>query len=114
SIARIDEVLAQPSAPVPPDERRVVLPTRALDVELDAVTYGYDGARVLDRCDLRISPGEIVALVGSTGAGKSTITNLLIRADDPGSGAVRIGGVDLRDADPASLRASVAVVFQES
>jgi ATP-binding cassette, subfamily B, bacterial len=55
-----------------------------------------------------------VAIVAETGGGKSTLAQLLVRLADPGSGTVRIGGVDLRHADPASLRESVSVVFQES
>jgi ATP-binding cassette subfamily B protein len=114
SIARIDDVLAQPAAPVPGADRRTPLPDEPLDVEFDAVVYGYDEAPVLQELTLRVAPGEILAVVGSTGAGKSTLTNLLIRADDPRAGTVRVGGVDLREADPSSLRASVSMVFQES
>lgn len=69
---------------------------------------------VLDDVSLRVAPREVVALVGSTGAGKTTLCELLVRLADPTSGTVRIGGVDLREADPAALHRDVALVFQET
>jgi ABC-type multidrug transport system fused ATPase/permease subunit len=69
---------------------------------------------VLDDVSLEILPHETVVLVGPTGVGKSTFAQLLVRLDDPSTGVVRIGGVDLRDAEPASLRAAASIVFQES
>jgi ATP-binding cassette subfamily B protein len=74
----------------------------------------YEGTKVLDGVSLRIEPHESVAIVGATGGGKSTLAGLLVRLADPDQGSVRIGGVDLRRADAASLRRSVAIVFQES
>jgi len=61
-----------------------------------------------------VAPSESVAIVGQTGVGKSTLSQLLVRLADPDEGSVTIGGVDLREADPASLRRSAAIVFQES
>ncbi|MDZ7707253.1 MAG: ABC transporter transmembrane domain-containing protein [Trueperaceae bacterium] len=69
---------------------------------------------VLRDVDLAIRPGEVVALVGPSGAGKSTLASLLPRFFDPQQGAVRLGGVDLRDADPAEVRAQVGLVPQET
>ena len=73
-----------------------------------------DGSRVLDGVTLRIAPEESVAIVGQTGGGKSTLAQLLVRLADPDDGVVRVGGVDLRHAEPASLREAVSIVFQES
>ena len=62
----------------------------------------------------QVTPSESVAIVGQTGVGKSTLSQLLVRLADPDEGTVAIGDVDLREADPASLRRSTAIVFQES
>ena len=67
----------------------------------------------LDGLSFRITPGETVAIVGPSGAGKSTIFNLVLRFYDPASGAVRVDGVDVRDADLAALRARAALVPQD-
>ena len=75
---------------------------------------GADAPWVLRDVDLAIRPGEVVALVGPSGAGKSTLASLLPRFFDPQRGAVRLGGVDLRDADPAEVRAQVGLVPQET
>ncbi|MEZ5410234.1 MAG: ABC transporter ATP-binding protein [Acidimicrobiales bacterium] len=84
-------------------------------VELDDVTFGYTTTEpVLDGFSLRVAPGEVVALVGGSGSGKSTVTALLPRFYDVAGGAVRIGGVDVRRATLASLRAHVGVVFEEA
>jgi len=73
-----------------------------------------DDPWVLRDVDLAIRPGEVVALVGPSGAGKSTLASLLPRFFDPQRGAVRLGGVDLRHADPAEVRAQVGLVPQET
>lgn len=67
----------------------------------------------LDRFDLRIAPGETVAIVGPSGAGKTTVFNLLLRFYDPEKGAVRLDGVDIRDLRLAELRGALAIVPQE-
>ena len=72
------------------------------------------GDDVLRGLDLRVEPGRLVALVGPSGAGKTTIISLIARLYDPTSGAVRIGGVDLRDATLDSLHQTVGVVTQEA
>ena len=84
----------------------------AIEVRHVGFAYG-DGTEVLHGIDLTIPPGERIALVGPTGAGKSTLAKLIARFYDPTEGAVTIGGVDLRDATLSSLRARLAVVPQE-
>lgn len=85
----------------------------ALVVSGVAFAYGSGREPVLDEVDLSIAPGERLALVGPTGAGKSTLAKLLVRFYDPTAGTVRFGGVDLRHARLASLRQRIAVVPQE-
>jgi ATP-binding cassette subfamily B protein len=78
------------------------------------VTFGYDPRRpVVHGLTLEIEPGEHVALVGATGAGKSTLSKLLTRQYDPGDGAIELGGVDLRDATLESLRRRIVLLPQE-
>jgi ATP-binding cassette subfamily B protein len=89
------------------------LPTGgALEVEGVSFAYG-EGPEVLHDVSLTVAPGERLALVGPTGAGKSTLAKLVARLYDPGAGIVRFGGVDLRDATITSLRDRIAVVPQE-
>ena len=83
------------------------------DIELRGVTFSYGGADVLSDVDLRLTKGEVVALVGESGAGKTTVTNLLLRFHDVSSGCVLWDGVDLREISPRSLRAQVALVTQD-
>ncbi|MCK9930220.1 ABC transporter ATP-binding protein/permease [Frankia sp. Mgl5] len=86
-------------------------------ITFEQVSFAYPGRRshlVLDGFDLTIAPGRSVALVGSSGAGKSTVTQLLLRLFDPTEGRVTIDGQNLREVTQASVRAAVGVVFQES
>ena len=76
--------------------------------------FGYRDAIVLPRLDLAIPAGQTVALVGATGAGKSTIARLLARFYDPGEGQVLLDGVDLRSVTDADLRREVILVTQEN
>jgi ATP-binding cassette, subfamily B, bacterial len=83
-------------------------------VELDDVTFGYaGGAPVVRGVSLRLEPGEHVALVGVTGAGKSTLAKLLTRQYDPQHGSISLGGVDLRDGTLESLRHRIVMLPQE-
>ncbi len=83
-------------------------------LEVDGVSFGYaDGPDVLHGVSLTVAPGERIALVGPTGAGKSTLAKLVVRFYDPRSGSVRFGGTDLRDATIRSLRERIVVVPQE-
>jgi subfamily B ATP-binding cassette protein MsbA len=69
---------------------------------------------VLDGINFTVKPGQLVALVGASGSGKTTLTHLLLRFYDPQSGAIRIGGTDIREVDPAELRRQVSIVTQET
>ncbi len=91
------------------------LPDVRGDVELRHVTFGYrPGHPVLHDVSISIAAGSTVALVGETGAGKSTVTKLLARFHDPDEGAVLIDGHDVRDVTARSLREQLAVVPQEA
>jgi ABC-type multidrug transport system fused ATPase/permease subunit len=111
--ARIEQVFGEPVTVLPAVDPHP-LPEGPLGLDAEDVRHSLDGTRILDGVSLRIGPGESVAIVGETGGGKSTLAQLLVRLADPESGAVRIGGVDLRHAEPASLRRAVSIVFQES
>ena len=119
SLEKIAGLLAQePSVPDPAEPRalpvrRGALPGRA--VVFDGVRFGYrTGGEVLPRFDLTLRAGETVAVVGATGAGKSTLAKLLARFYDPSQGRVLLDGVDLRDLDSATLRGGVVMVTQEA
>lgn len=115
SAERIDGVLAEPVAPAPEPDAARSLPEGPLGVTFRDVTFAYEpGVPVLDGVSFTVEPGEIVALVGSTGSGKSTLCDLLARAADPQSGGVHVGGEDLRHVGPHERQAAVAVVFQET
>ncbi|MDW4497032.1 ABC transporter ATP-binding protein/permease [Sulfitobacter sp. D35] len=84
-------------------------------VELDDVRFGYDPARaILKGVSITAEPGEMVAIVGSTGSGKSTIGRLLFRFYDVGGGALRIDGQDVREVTQDSLHAAIGVVPQDT
>jgi ATP-binding cassette subfamily B protein len=85
------------------------------DIAFENVTFTYPGGTepALTGLNLRIRHGELVALVGENGAGKSTLVKLLLRFYDPDGGAIRVGGVDLKDLDPAVLRSRIGVLFQD-
>ncbi|GGH37293.1 ABC transporter ATP-binding protein [Microbacterium album] len=80
----------------------------------DITVYDGHGRLLFDGLSTRIRPGETVCLLGPSGAGKTTLASLIVRAADPAAGAIRIDGVDVRDATLASLRGNVTVVLQES
>jgi ABC-type multidrug transport system fused ATPase/permease subunit len=99
--------------PLPEPERPRSLPPGPLAVRFEAVSFAYGGeTEVLDELDLVIEPGEIVAVCGATGTGKTSLLSLLPRFYDPTSGHVRIGGVDTRNLPIALLRADVALGTQ--
>ncbi|MEL7227332.1 MAG: ABC transporter ATP-binding protein, partial [Cyanobacteria bacterium J06576_12] len=84
-------------------------------VEFDQVTFGYvPGQKILDKVDICAQPGQMIAFVGPTGAGKSTFINLILRFYDVTSGAVKIDGTDVRAVTQASLRSQIGFVLQEN
>ncbi len=113
---RLLELLAaQPDIGIP--ARPVPLPSPAIGgVEFAAVTFRYparpDRASLQD-FSLSVSPGETVALVGPSGAGKTTVFQLLLRFYDPTSGVVKVDGIDVKAADPAEVRRRVGLVSQD-
>jgi ATP-binding cassette subfamily B protein len=85
------------------------------DIEFDNVTFTYPGGLepAVKDLTLHIRRGELMALVGENGAGKSTLVKLLLRFYDADEGAVRVGGINLRDLDPEELRSRIGVLFQD-
>ncbi|WP_286157084.1 ABC transporter ATP-binding protein [Streptomyces sp. AA4] len=111
---RVYELIdAQPEVTDSPDARP--LPPGTLGVELRDVKFGYTRSDpVLDGLTLEARPGETLALVGTAGSGKSTISMLLPRFYDVHSGSVRVGGLDVRDVPLKDLRQAIGVVFEEA
>jgi ABC-type multidrug transport system fused ATPase/permease subunit len=100
--------------PLAEAERPVRLPDGPLTIRMEDVHFSYGvGSEVLSGVDLEVTPGEIVAVCGATGAGKTSLLNLLPRFYDPTAGRVLIGGVDARALALADLRRSVALVTQK-
>jgi ATP-binding cassette subfamily B protein len=103
--------IAAPAAPVPLPQ-----PARG-EIDFSGVVFAYPGRPdlpALNGFSLSVKPGERVALVGPSGAGKTTVFRLLLRFYDPDAGAVTLDGVDLRQADPAEVRARIALVAQDT
>ena len=112
---RIAEVLDTDTSVVPPASPLVPPDVRGV-LELDAVQFSYPGADdpVLREVSLRARPGTTTAIVGSTGAGKSTLVNLVPRLYDATGGTVRLDGVDVRDLDPEVLWSAIGLVPQRA
>jgi ATP-binding cassette subfamily B protein len=105
----LDEALVEPVAPRP------VPRDPAAGFALEEVSFGYPTRQrtLLEGVDLRIAPGEMVALVGPNGSGKTTIAKLLCRLYDPTDGCVTLGGTDVREFSKGDYRAEVAAIFQD-
>jgi len=92
----------------------LMLPSRALDIELDRVSFAYHGGPpVLTEVSAKVPAGTRVALVGTTGSGKTTLAKLLIRLADQTGGVIRVAGTDLRQVSLASLRSALVMVPQD-
>jgi ATP-binding cassette subfamily B protein len=117
AMERIGELLdARPGVHAPAKPTPLPKPPRG-EVALEDVTFAYPSRPdlpALKGLSLAVKPGERVALVGPSGAGKSTVFRLLLRFYDPQAGRVLVDGVDLREADPAEVRARMALVAQDS
>ena len=111
--ARIEEVLSEPGGRRP-DVGSTRLPEGPLRLQVKDLGFGFDGNAVLRGVDFTLQPHETIALVGSTGAGKSTLMDLLIGLEDPREGQVLLGGLELRSIDPEERRRAISIVFQES
>ncbi len=124
SIERVDALLDEPvdaasqaqvSAAGSTDELSTsALPDGPLAVEMSAVSFEYGETSVLSGVTFTAPAGQTVALVGSTGSGRSTLTNLMMRLDEPSSGQILLGGVPIAELNPDELRSAVSVAFQES
>ena len=113
--ARLDNVLAAPHEPGAATDAPPPIGAAPLSVTFENVSFRYgDDPPVLAGVDLTISAGSIVALVGVTGSGKSTLCELIPRLVDPDGGSVSINGIDLRQFDPVAVRSEIALVFQET
>jgi ATP-binding cassette subfamily B protein len=113
SSERIFKLLDTKATVLPPIAARPVPPSIAA-IEFDHVWFAYqDEDWVLRDVSFTIAPGETVAVVGHTGAGKTTLISLLLRFYDVQKGSIRMGGVDLREFDPLELRRQFGVVLQD-
>lgn len=114
SARRVNEVLEVPPEPKDPPDA-IDATTITGDLVFDRVGFAYDGGQpVLSDVSFRAKPGQRIALVGGSGAGKSTIASLILRLYDPTSGTIRLDGVDIRQYKRESLRRSIAVALQDS
>ncbi len=113
ALEKLSGVLEEPPA-VPEPEAPVALVEPHGEIRFDDVRFAYRETEVLHGIDLVIPAGQTVALVGETGAGKSTVARLIARFYDPTTGGIRLDGVDLRDLDDETLRRAVVMVTQEN
>jgi ATP-binding cassette subfamily B protein len=113
SMRRVNEIFALEPGIVDPEAPEQIIAARG-EVEFRNVTFGYNGQPVLKDVNLTIPAGRTVAFVGATGAGKTTLANLLVRLYDPWEGQVLIDGVDVRSMMMADVREVVGFVPQET
>lgn len=110
---RIFEILDTPNEIVEASDAKALAPLKN-DIRVEGVSFGYVGKKVLDNIDLTIRAGEIVALVGPSGVGKTTLANLVPRFYDPQEGTIRFDGVDVRRVTIESLRGQIGIVTQDT
>ena len=109
---RVFDLLATPNTLTDPPNP-VPLRAAGAEIHIDNVSFDYGDQTVLHNIQLTVKPGQMIALVGQSGSGKTTLTNLLLRFYDPTGGALRIGGIDLRQMAIRDLRSQIAIVTQE-
>jgi ATP-binding cassette subfamily B protein len=114
SVERVFDLLSIPPSLVE-KPGAIALPPITGKVSFAQVSFGYNGENpVLRDLDLEVEPGEVIALVGHSGAGKTTIINLLLRFYDPQEGEIRIDGINIKDVTLTSLRHQIGVVPQDT
>jgi len=103
-----------PLVPVPANPQPIP-PGKIDSIDFDRVSFSYPGGSgtAVEDLDLHIRSGELLALVGENGAGKSTLVKLLLRFYDAQKGAIRVGGIDVKEMDPEQLRSRIGVLFQD-
>ena len=111
ALGRIDEVLNEK----PLSESTVNNTPKDNGITLEHVSYSYDGEKnALNDVSLRVAPGQVIALVGASGGGKTTLANIVTRFFDPQKGRILIGNIDIRDIPKETLMNKVSFVFQNS
>ncbi|MGA2802020.1 MAG: ABC transporter ATP-binding protein [Verrucomicrobiota bacterium] len=110
---RVFELLATKNSVPEPTQPKMLHAANA-EIQFENIDFNYGEKPVLHNINLTVKAGQLVALVGSSGAGKTTLANLLLRFYDPTRGTVKIGGVDLRDVSTHDLHNQIAIVTQET
>jgi ATP-binding cassette subfamily B protein len=114
SAERVFELLDEPEEAADPEEAKAIGRPRGA-VQFDAVSFRYkEDVRLIDDMSIEVAPGQMVAIVGHTGAGKTTLVNLLMRFYDVTSGAIRVDGVDIRELKRGALRRMFGMVLQDT
>jgi ABC-type multidrug transport system fused ATPase/permease subunit len=109
SFLKIEALLPVPEKPTP-------IPDGPVDnISFENINFHYPGGHgeAIENLNLNIRRGELIALVGENGAGKSTLVKLLLRFYDVQKGSIKIGGIDVKDMDPETLRSRIGILFQD-
>jgi ATP-binding cassette subfamily C protein len=112
ALTRINELLARADEPQYPGKADPFTGRETVSIEVHGLTFGYGDEPVLDQLDLKITPGEKVAIVGASGGGKSTLVQLLLGLYSAQAGTIRYGGASLQEIGLDTVRENVAVVLQ--
>src|SRR5439155_2430382 len=114
SAERVFELLDEPEEPADSADAQVISSPRGA-VQFDDVSFRYKEATpLIDNMSLDVAPGQMIAIVGPTGAGKTTLVNLLMRFYDVDGGAIRVDGVDIRQVKRGALRRIFGMVLQDT
>lgn len=114
SLERVHSVFEEKASIASPASPAAIPNLKTADLQLDDVTFGYGDGAILKNLSLTAKAGQTTALVGPSGAGKTTVFKLVARLVDPEQGAVKLGGVDLVDMDLPALREQLSVVTQDA